>query len=185
MNRLQVPILPHIVNALILSSVFSAGNAFLFCASRSLAQMGRDGQAPKIFAKRNRNGVPWVAVTGCLCIALLSYCQVSTSAQVVITYLTGLVGSAQLVTWCVMSITHIKWRKALKAQGIPLSSLHSKSFVQPAAAWYALFSAIFVTLMQGYGVFLKDNWDTPTAIFAYFCPLSVWPRRQFFRAFGN
>lgn len=31
MVRLAVPVLPAIVNALILSSVFSAGNAFLFC----------------------------------------------------------------------------------------------------------------------------------------------------------
>lgn len=59
--------------------------------------MGRDGQAPKIMARRNRNGVPYVAVVVVLAISLLSYCQVSTSAQVVITYLTGLVGAAQLV----------------------------------------------------------------------------------------
>jgi hypothetical protein len=96
MQRLAIPVLPHIVNGLILTSVFSAGeppqpllrktcfsspafsgNAFLFCASRSLAQMARDGQAPMVFARRNRNGVPHVAVGACLVVSLLSYCQVS------------------------------------------------------------------------------------------------------------
>lgn len=56
MNRLRIPVLPHIVNALILSSVFSAGNAFLYCGSRSWAQMAKDGMLPKFFAKKNRNG---------------------------------------------------------------------------------------------------------------------------------
>lgn len=46
MQRMSIPALPSIVNALILSSVLSAGNAFVFCSSRSLAMMARDGQAP-------------------------------------------------------------------------------------------------------------------------------------------
>lgn len=76
MQELAIPVLPGIVNALIITSVFSAGNAFLFvscvnrtrqsglltcansfCASRTLAQLARDGHAPKFFEKRNRNGV--------------------------------------------------------------------------------------------------------------------------------
>ncbi|KAK4056821.1 general amino acid permease agp2 [Microbotryomycetes sp. JL221] len=170
MRRLQIPVLPHIVNALILTSVFSAGNAFLFCASRSLAQMARDGQAPKFLARRNRHGVPWVAVAACLILSLLSYCQVSTTAQKVITYLTGLVGACQLVNWVVMSVTWIKWNAAMKAQGISRDTLYARSPLQPFAAWYALISSILVLFMQGYGVFLKDNWDTSTFIFAYFAP---------------
>ena len=193
-RSLQIPVLPHIVNGLILTSVFSAGNAFLFCASRSLAQMGRDGQAPKIMAKRNRNGVPYVSVLVCLAIALLSYCQVSTSAQVVssalalpavrgradllmllqvITYLTGLVGAAQLVNWCVMSFTYIKWARALKAQGISRDTLYCRSRVQPYAAYYALVCSIFVTLMQGYGVFLKGKWDSESSVELWVSPLDA------------
>lgn len=64
MIRLRISVLPDIVNALIMTSVFSAGNAFMFGATRSLASMARDGQAPKVFARRNRNGVPYLAVIG-------------------------------------------------------------------------------------------------------------------------
>lgn len=101
MQRLNIPVLPDIVNALILTSVFSAGNAFTFNASRVLEQMAMDGQAPKIFARRNRNGVPYLAVSAIIALSLLGFCQVSSSAQVVITYLTGLVGSCQLLVWVV------------------------------------------------------------------------------------
>ncbi|KAL7006333.1 general amino acid permease agp2 [Cystobasidiomycetes sp. EMM_F5] len=54
MNRLQIPFLPDLVNALILTSIYSSGNAYLFCASRVLAQMARDGQAPKQLGIRNK-----------------------------------------------------------------------------------------------------------------------------------
>jgi hypothetical protein len=40
--------------------------------------------------------VPWIAVGTVLILCLVSYCQVSSSASIVITYLTGLVGSAQV-----------------------------------------------------------------------------------------
>jgi yeast amino acid transporter len=148
MQRMSIPALPSIVNALILSSVLSAGNAFVFCSSRSLAMMARDGQAPsecpllfqectkhrqlssvfqtEIFSRRNKRGVPYIAVSLCLAIALFSYLQVSSSASVFITYLTGLVGSAQLVTWFGMSFTWIRWKAAYKAQGISRDTLPSR-----------------------------------------------------------
>ncbi|ORY92486.1 amino acid permease/ SLC12A domain-containing protein [Leucosporidium creatinivorum] len=170
MRRLMIPVLPEIVNALILTSVFSAGNAYLFCGARSLAVMARDGQAPAFLGKRNRNGVPFFAVLACLSIGLLAFCQVSSSAVVVVTYLTGLVGSAQLVNWQVMSFTWIRWNAGMKAQGISRDTLHCRSIFQPYAAWFALFGSTFVLLLNGYTVFLSGAWDTPSFIFAYFAP---------------
>ncbi|ORY73423.1 amino acid permease/ SLC12A domain-containing protein [Leucosporidium creatinivorum] len=171
MQRMSIPALPSIVNALILSSVLSAGNAFVFCSSRSLAMMARDGQAPKIFSKRNKRGVPYLAVSLCLAIALLSYLQVSSSASVFITYLTGLVGSAQLVTWFGMSFTWIRWNAAYKAQGISRETLPVRSRVAPYCAWYAFICVIIVTTLQGYPVFLEGKWDVSTFIFSYAMPI--------------
>lgn len=47
-----------------------------------------------------------------------------------------------------MSLTYIKWARALKAQGISRDTLHCRSRVQPWAAYYALGCSVFVTLMQ-------------------------------------
>lgn len=113
--------------------------------------MGRDGQAPKFMGRRNRNGVPYLAVSTVLAIGLIAYTQVSSSASIVITYLTGLVGSAQLVNWIVMSGSWIKWNRALKAQGISRDTLPARSRFQPFAAYYAFTCACIVTFWQGYG----------------------------------
>ena len=45
--RAGVPILPSIVNAVILISAASSGNAFLYIASRYLFALAQNGQAPK------------------------------------------------------------------------------------------------------------------------------------------
>ncbi|KAM0754005.1 hypothetical protein T439DRAFT_322887 [Meredithblackwellia eburnea MCA 4105] len=170
MKRMTIPVLPHIVNALILTSVFSAGNAYLFCAARQLAQLSRDGHAPKFCGNRNRNGVPYWSVIIALALALLTFCRMSSSAKVVITYITNLVGAAQLVNWIIMSYTWIKWDKGLRAQGLKHTIPVRGKFL-PYGAWYALFCSIFAILMQGYFIFLKGAWDTPSFFFAYTMPI--------------
>merc|ERR1712000_54835 len=76
MNRLNIPVLPHIVNAMVLGSAFSAGNSYCYCASRSLYGMALEGKAPKIFTRCTRNGVPIYCVGVVLAITLLSFPQV-------------------------------------------------------------------------------------------------------------
>ncbi|KAI5474449.1 hypothetical protein MNV49_003254 [Pseudohyphozyma bogoriensis] len=171
MNRLKVKALPSIVNALILSSIFSAGNAYYFGGSRALAQLARDGHAPKIFALRNRNGVPWVAVIVSCLLSLLSYCQVSSSAQVAITWLSGIVTACQLLNWVMFAFTWIKWNWAIKAQGIDRATLPATSIIMPYGAWFAFISGVFVLLMQGYYVFLKGGWNVDNFIFSYLAPI--------------
>jgi yeast amino acid transporter len=51
MQRLKISGLPHVVNAIMMTSVFSCGNGVFFAASRALYVMGKTGRAPKIFAK--------------------------------------------------------------------------------------------------------------------------------------
>ena len=82
MNRLGVPILPHIVNAGVLASAFSAGNSYVYCASRSLYGLASEGQAPRFFTKTTKNGVPIYSFVVVLLIALLSFLQVSANAAV-------------------------------------------------------------------------------------------------------
>ncbi|KAK6887204.1 putative proline-specific permease put4, partial [Candida tropicalis] len=54
--------LDHVINAAILSSATSAGNSFLYSSSRMLFSMAERGNAPKIFAKVNKYGVPYYSV---------------------------------------------------------------------------------------------------------------------------
>ncbi|CAE6442716.1 unnamed protein product [Rhizoctonia solani] len=176
LTRLNVPVLPHIINAMILTSIFSAGNAFLFNGSRNaflfngsrtLHGIALDGFAPSFIRHTNRNGVPWVAVTCTIAMGLLSFLQVNESSSKVLDWFINVSTSAQLVTWIAMSITWIRWDAAMKAQGISRDILPYKSRFQPYGAWYGLFMSLIVTFFNGYYVFLKGGWVTADFIFAY------------------
>lgn len=54
--------LPHVINAAVFTSAFSAGNSFLYCASRILYGLALRGQAPKIFTYCTKSGLPIAAV---------------------------------------------------------------------------------------------------------------------------
>ncbi|KAG9077662.1 hypothetical protein FS749_010423 [Ceratobasidium sp. UAMH 11750] len=167
LTRLNVPVLPHIINALILTSIFSAGNAFLFNGSRTLHGIALDGFAPRFLRQTNRNGVPWITVISTLFAGCLSFLQVNASTSKVLDWFINVATSAQLVTWIAMSITWIRWDAAMKAQGVSREILPYRSRIQPYGAYYALTMSTVVTFFNGYYVFLKGGWVTADFIFAY------------------
>lgn len=82
-----IPVLNHIVNAVILTSATSAANSFVYAASRNLYSLACVGQAPSIFKKCTKNGnVPIFAVGFTAALACLVYLSVSS-------------GSAQAFNW--------------------------------------------------------------------------------------
>lgn len=91
MIRLRVPILPHIVNAMVLTSALSAGNSYCYCASRSLYGLALEGKAPRFMTKCTKNGVPIYCVLATLLISLLAFLQVSNNAAIVLQWFVNLV----------------------------------------------------------------------------------------------
>ncbi|PPQ63265.1 hypothetical protein CVT24_006790 [Panaeolus cyanescens] len=167
MQRLGIPVLPHIVNALILTAVFSAGNSYVFCASRTLYGLALEGKMPKILQTCTSNGVPIYCVAIPLVISLLAFLQVSNNAAVVLQWFVNLVTASQLLNYAIISFTYIRFHKALKAQGISRDTLPHKSFWQPFSAYYALAGTLTMAFVGGYTVFLPGRWDVPSFIFSY------------------
>ncbi|KAI1109068.1 amino acid permease/ SLC12A domain-containing protein [Nemania sp. NC0429] len=167
MNQLRIPILPHIVNALVLTAAFSAGNSYVYCASRSLYGLALEGKAPKFLARCTKKGVPVYCVIFVLLIALLSFLQVSQGSAVVLTWFVSLITASQLINYCVVCCTYIRFHRALAAQGISRDSLPYKGYLQPYASYYALGATLLFTFVGGYTVFLPGNWDVTSFLFSY------------------
>jgi amino acid transporter len=166
MNRLQIRVLPDIVNAMVLTAAFSAGNSYVYCASRSLYGMALEGKAPRLFLRCTRNGVPIYAVGLVLVIAFLAFLQVSNDAAIVLQWFVNLVTASQLINFSVMCVTYLRFYEALKAQGIDRRTLPYRAMLQPYAAWYALAGTFVMTFVGGYMVFLPGRWDIPTFLFS-------------------
>lgn len=91
MDRLNISGLPHLVNALILFSVFSAGNGDTFAAARALYGLALDGQAPRFLTKCTKAGVPYFAVSVALLFSLLGFLAINSSSVAVLNYLVDLI----------------------------------------------------------------------------------------------
>lgn len=99
MNRLGISVLPSLVNAVILVSIFSTANSFVFAGSRALLGLAQQGMAPKVLTRTNRQGVPYLTVLVTLAFSLLSYLSVSAGTVKVLNWWIDLVTAAQLLSW--------------------------------------------------------------------------------------
>ncbi|KAK1145252.1 hypothetical protein N8T08_004405 [Aspergillus melleus] len=120
MANLGVPVLPHIVNALLIVTVFSAGNTLTYCATRSIYSLALDGHAPSFIRKTTKNGVPIYAFLCVIPFPFLSFLQLSNSSSNVLTWLISLVTAGILIVYVVICVTYIQFYRACQAQGINL-----------------------------------------------------------------
>lgn len=99
MTRAGIKGLPHVINAAVFTSAFSAGNSFLFTASRILYGLALRGQAPKIFAKCTKKGLPWTAVLAASVFPWLAFLTISNGASTVFNWFVNLSTVGGFFAW--------------------------------------------------------------------------------------
>lgn len=164
-HRAGVKVLPDIINAVLLTAVLSAANSNVYSGSRVLVALAEEGQAPAVFKKTNRHGIPYVAVAGTAVFGLLAFLNLSAEGGRVFNWLLNISGVAGLTTWASTCGSHLAFMRALKVQGISRSELPYLSRFQPYTAWYGLFFNVLITLTQGFTVFI--NWNVSDFFAAY------------------
>ncbi|KAF8500842.1 general amino acid permease 1 [Russula emetica] len=132
-NRAGVKTLPHIVNAVVLTSAFSSANGMLFSASRLLFALGVQGHAPRFVTTVSRDGLPYVAVTIGGLFSFLAFLNAKTN-------------SGRVFSWLMIGITYLRFYYGLKAQGIERHGAHDgyRSVFQPYAGMYVVFCGLSV-----------------------------------------
>ncbi|KIY45383.1 hypothetical protein FISHEDRAFT_49356 [Fistulina hepatica ATCC 64428] len=170
-----ISVLPHIINACILTSAWSAASSDLYTSSRALYGLAIAGNAPKIFAKTLSNGLPVVAIIFSSLFSLLAYMSVSSGAGTVFNWFVNMTSIAGLMT-CVFQryITYIRFHAGLKAQGFDRTKLPFYSRLNPFAAWYAMIFCVVICIFSGWSVFLKGEWAADTFVTNYL-PLALFP----------
>lgn len=170
----QIHVLPHYINAIVVTSAFSAQNLSTIKASRTLFALAIKGQAPKIFLRVNKHGLPWVAVCFACCFIPLAYMSVSEGSNVVFSWFQQITSSNTLVNWMMISVNHIFMSRALKAQGYSRNDLPFKFKGTDFASWFSLFFSGLFLITGGFPNFIKGNFDFGDFFGSYFIiPLSI------------
>lgn len=167
MYNLGIGVLPSITNALLVTSIFSAGNAYTYCASRSLYGLAIEGKAPKIFRRCTKSGVPIYCLGASLPFSLLAFLSVSSSTSKVLNWLIDVLGSSQIINYIIMCITYLFFYQATEAQSFDRRKLPYYGYFQPYGTWVALFFYVTVIFIRGYTLFLPGRWDISTFFTTY------------------
>lgn len=167
MQNMGIKALPSIVNVLILTSAFSAGNSYTYCSSRTLYALSKKGFVPKVFNYCTKNGVPIYCVAVSCCFSLLSLMQLGSSGKKVLDFMVNLCTGSQLLNYFIMGITYLHFYRACNAQGVDRKQFTYVSWFQPYTAIVATFFLGVMVLLLGYTVFLTGHWSVNNFLFSY------------------
>lgn len=154
--------LPSVVNVVILIAVLSVGNSAIYACSRTMVALAEQRFLPEIFSYVDRKGRPLVGIAVTSAFGLIAFVAASKKEGEVFNWLLALSGLSSLFTWGGICICHIRFRKALAAQGRGLDEL---SFKSPTGVWgsyWGLFMVIIMFIAQFY-VALFPVGDSPSA----------------------
>lgn len=107
-----------ILNIVVLTAALSVYNSCVYCNSRMLYGLAKQGNGPKALLTVDRRGVPVVAIgisaaATALCV-LINYLIPGKAIEL----LMALVVSALVINWAMISLAHLKFRKAKEQEGV-------------------------------------------------------------------
>lgn len=148
-----------VMNAVILTSVLSAGNSGMYASTRILYALAASGKAPKCFAKLSQNGVPRNALYATTVVSMLCFLTSLFQNQAVYLWLLNTSGMCGFIAWLGIAISHYRFRKGYVAQGRDLSQLPYRSKWFPFGPIFAFVLCLIIALGQNYEGFLDEKID--------------------------
>lgn len=137
-HAMNSELVANVLNLVVLTAALSVYNSGVYCNSRMLYGLAQQGNAPKALLRVSRRGIP---------LAALGVSALATAACVAINYfmpgkafelLMGLVVSALIINWAMISLIHLKFRRdkaragettAFRSLGYPLTNYVSLAFL--------------------------------------------------------
>jgi aromatic amino acid transport protein AroP len=116
-HALNSNVVANVLNIVVLTAALSVYNSCVYCNSRMLFGLAKQGNAPRSLLKVNQRGVP---------LAALGVSAVATGICVVVNYflpgqafgmLMGLVVSALIINWGMISWIHLRFRAQKQVEG--------------------------------------------------------------------
>jgi aromatic amino acid transport protein AroP len=105
------------LNFVVLTAALSVYNGMVYCNSRLLYGMAREGQAPRFLARVNSRGVPYTGILypaayTALCV-VLNYVMPRGALEL----LMSLVVAGLVLMWIIIIVTHLKFRASMQRSG--------------------------------------------------------------------
>ncbi|KAK4161080.1 amino acid permease-domain-containing protein [Cladorrhinum sp. PSN259] len=159
--------IPSVVNAIVITSAWSASNQSLLAGTRVLYGLALKGQAPKIFLRTTSWGTPYMCVLLFTAFMFLSFMSLSEGAITVFWWLVSLTAAGVLVSWSAILFNHMRLLQAMRKQGIDRNRLPWHNWWTAYSSPTALFTCIVILFTSGFGVFTQGNWNAAKFVSSY------------------
>nr|WP_174505310.1 amino acid permease [Acinetobacter sp. Marseille-Q1620] len=137
-----------ILNIVVITAAVSAINSDVFGAGRMLYGMANRGQAPQVFKKISRNGVPWMTVVvmaGVLFIGVILNYLIPENIFLIIA---AIATFATVWVWLMILLSQVAMRRKMSKEEI--KSLDFPVIGWPYAPAFAIVFMVFILIMMGY-----------------------------------
>ena len=108
----------QILNFVVLTAALSVYNSGVYCNSRMLFGLAEQGDAPKSLMKLNKQGVPIRALGVSALITMLAVLVNYVAPHEALELLFALVVASLMINWALISLTHLKFRRAMTQRGV-------------------------------------------------------------------
>ena len=156
-----------VMNAVVLTSVLSAGNSTLYIGSRLLYSMAQTGKAPRVLARTSSHGVPVWGVLVTVAVSTLGFLSSLVGDSVAYTWFYNATGLTGFIVWFGVCLAHLRFRAAWKAQGHDPSELPYRARFYPWGTWFALIVFVGVIIGQGAMLVVNGEFDWYGLLVAY------------------
>ncbi|EPS8494798.1 amino acid permease [Yersinia enterocolitica] len=139
-HALNSNVVATVLNVVVLTAALSVYNSCVYCNSRMLFGLAKQGNGPKMLLKVDGRGVPVIAIAvsafaTAFCV-LINYLIPGRAFEL----LMALVVSALVINWAMISLAHLKFRAAKNRQGV---------IPQFKAFWYPFSNYLCLLFLTG------------------------------------
>ncbi|MCP8466702.1 amino acid permease [Pseudomonas sp. ZM23] len=131
----------NVLNFVVLTAALSVYNSCVYCNSRMLYGLAEQGDAPRAFAKVDSRGVPLLAIGVSAFITLACVVVNYVIPHQALELLMSLVVAALVINWAMISLAHMKFRKAMQAKGV---QPFFRALWYPFGNWLCLAFVVFI-----------------------------------------
>lgn len=138
----------NILNIVVITAAVSAINSDVFGAGRMLYGMANRGQAPRVFQKLSRNGVPWMTVVVMAGVLLTGVVLNYLIPENVFMIIASIATFATVWVWLMILLSQVAMRRKLSTAEI--KALDFPVWGWPYAPAFAIGFMVFILVMMGY-----------------------------------
>ncbi|MFE7569413.1 amino acid permease [Streptomyces sp. NPDC057539] len=147
-EKMGIPLAASIVNFVVLTAALSSCNSGMYSTGRMLRDLAANSEAPKLFGRLNSRKTPAFGITVSVALMGIGVVLNYIVPEKAFGYVTSVATAAGIWTWMMILLSHIRYRRGVRAGRLPASS-----FPAPGGSvfsWVAVGFLALVTCLIAY-----------------------------------